>query len=107
MKAVLGYTSDSHVLYELVETPCTEHDFPTRTKAGFIVIPAHEASREHAVEREGELHSQLHAQKASGDLLLCYHPHPVVLAHPYEDVMYGGIFADGAAYALADGVIGV
>ena len=30
-----------------------------------------------------------------------------MLAHPDEDVLYGGISVDGVAYALADGVIGL
>jgi hypothetical protein len=106
LKDALGYRSDSQVLYELPDNPCKLSGVMGRSTAGLIVIPAHEAFDEQASAEEADLRSRLRSAKENNGLPRCYYDHPVVTAHPEEDVMLGGLFVDGVAYANTDGVIG-
>jgi hypothetical protein len=107
LKEALGYRSDSQVLYEIVDNPCRQAGVMGRSNADLIVIPAHEAFDESAEAEADLLRDRLRSAKAAGNLPRCYSEHPVVQAHPDEDVLPGAIFADGVAYANTDGVLGI
>ena len=94
------------MLYVLVDTPCNIPGSMGRSHSDIYVIPAHEAFSEFAEANADHLRQCIQAQKANGTLPQCYWDHPVVKEHPDEDVLYGGLFVDGVAHALTDGVIG-
>ena len=99
----LGFDAFREMGYTMTCPGMRKHD-AARTTFLMELVPPHDVIWKEAASDES-LVEKLRAAKQ--DLPPSYHEHPVVSAHPGEDVLPLAIYSDGLPYSQTDSVVGV